>query len=419
MVTYNLTKLKGREIIDSRGNPTLEVEAFCDKIFASAIVPSGASTGIYEALELRDKDKRYHGKGIQEAVKKVNFLSKKLKGIDVTKQKELDNIMIELDGTAKKTKLGANTILGVSMACCRLAAKCKNQDLYKHLSRLYGGKKVSVPVPYCNIINGGEHAGNELPMQEFMIAPTKAKTFAEGVRMVSETYQVLKKLIEKKYGKAATGVGDEGGFAPPIKKAEEALDIITKAIGEAGHSKKMSIAMDPAASEFYIYDTGKYRLHNDMSPKQLKNYYIRLAQKYNIISIEDPFEQDDFKSFQMLMEEADFQVVGDDLLVTSVDRINIAAEKDLCNALLLKVNQIGSVTEALAASRMAMQNKWKVMVSHRSGETEDTFIADLAVALGCNEIKIGAPCRGERTAKFNRLLKIEETIGTNCYNRKI
>ncbi|MFW6013816.1 MAG: phosphopyruvate hydratase [Nanoarchaeota archaeon] len=419
MANYKLTKLKGREVIDSRGNPTLEVEAYCGRISASAIVPSGASTGIYEALELRDKDHRFNGKGVQEAVKKVHFLSKKLKGVDVTKQKQVDTLMIGLDGTAKKTRFGANTILGISMACCRLAAKCKNQELYKHLAMLYGNKKVSVPVPFCNIINGGEHAGNDLPMQEFMIVPKKAKTFAEALRMVSETYQILKNLIEKKYGKTATGVGDEGGFAPPISKAEDALNLITKAIDDAGYNKKISIAMDPAASEFYMNNVYKYKLHKNYSPKQLKNYYLRLAQKYDIISIEDPFDQDDFDSYQLLMDDANFQVVGDDLLVTSVDRINIASEKNLCNALLLKVNQIGSVSEAMAASHVAMQNKWNVMVSHRSGETEDTFIADLAVALGCNEIKIGAPCRGERTAKFNRLLRIEEILGPTFYNRKI
>ena len=417
MANHKITKIKGREVLDSRGNPTLEVEAYCGKISATAIVPSGASTGIYEALELRDKDKRYLGKGVQKAIKKVQYLSRKLKGFDVTNQKKLDNYIIEIDGTAKKTKLGANSILGVSMACCRLASKCKNKSLYNHLNVLNGNNKPSLPVPFCNVINGGEHAGNELAMQEFMIAPVKAKNFSEATRMVSETYQNLKALIEKKYGKSATAVGDEGGFAPPIAKAEEALELIRRAIDISGYKNKISIAMDPAASEFYLHNNNKYRLHRDYSPKQLKNYYLSLAKRYDIISIEDPFDQDDFDSFNMLKKEAKFQIVGDDLLVTSVDRINIASEKDLCNALLLKVNQIGSVTEAMAAAHLAMRNKWKVMVSHRSGETEDTFIADLAVALGCGEIKLGAPCRGERTSKFNRLLKIEEELGPGKYKK--
>lgn len=409
-----LTKLTAREVIDSRGNPTLEVEAYAGKVMESAIVPSGASTGIYEALELRDEDDRFHGKGVHKALQNVLYLSKKLKGMDPRRQKDIDNVMLNLDGTAKKTNLGANTILAVSMAIARLGARLKNQSLHKHLASIYKPKKTYLPVPFCNIINGGRHAGNKLAMQEFMIAPIKAKNFADATRMASETYHTLKKLIENKYGKDASAVGDEGGFAPPIEKAEDALKLITTAVKQSGYEGKIAIAMDPAASEFYDHNKKRYILHRQMSAKQLKNYYLRLARTYNIISIEDPFDQDDFDAFRELNEEAEFQVVGDDLLVTSVDRINIAIENDLCNALLLKVNQVGSITEAMAAASLSVKHKWKVMVSHRSGESEDTFISDLAVALGCGQIKLGAPCRGERTAKFNQLLRIEDRLGKSA-----
>lgn len=407
-----LTKLKGRQVIDSRGNPTLEVEVYSGKVMARAIVPSGASTGIYEALELRDGGKDWSGKGVKKAIKNVDYLSKKLKGMDARKQKDIDNLMLNLDGTAKKTRLGANTILAVSMAVARLGARLKNQPLYKYLANIYKPKHIYMPVPFCNVINGGRHAFNKLAMQEFMIAPVRAKSFSEAVRMVAETYHLLKGIIEKKYG--FSGVGDEGGFAPPLEKAEDALKLITTAIKEAGYENEMAIAMDPAASEFYDHNKKKYILHREYSAKQLKNHYLSLAKKFNIVSIEDPFDQDDFDAFKALKREADFQVVGDDLLVTSVDRISIAYENDLCNALLLKVNQVGSVSEAMAASRLSVRNKWNVMVSHRSGESEDAFISDLAVALGCGQIKLGAPCRSERTAKFNQLFRIEEMVGKNA-----
>lgn len=417
MAKFLLTKLKARELLDSRGNPTLEVEAYADKVSARAIVPSGASTGIYEALELRDKDSRYHGNGVQGAVKNVAKAFRVLKGMDVTKQEMIDQAMLDLDGTAKKTVLGANTILGVSMAVARLGAKCRRQPLYKYLANLAGNKEVSLPVPFCNVINGGKHAGNKLAMQEFMIAPIKAKSFAEASRMVSEVYHELKAIVKKKHGKDAVNVGDEGGFAPPLEKAVDALNMITSAVKAAGYEGKIAIAMDPAASEFYDH-AGKYDLYKKFSSKQLINHYLTLAKNYNIVSIEDPFDQDDFESFAELKKQAKFQVVGDDLLVTSVDRINIALEKKLCNALLLKVNQVGSITEAIAAANLALKNKWKVMVSHRSGETEDTFIADLAVALGCGQIKLGAPCRGERTAKYNQLIRIEEELGSKAKLKK-
>ncbi len=412
MVKEKLKKITAREVLDSRGNPALEVTAYSTNDCASAIVPSGASTGIYEALELRDNDKRYHGKGLKKAIKNVEFISKKLikENINISNIKKIDNFMIKLDGTVKKTKLGANSILGISMAMCRLACKIEKKPLYLFLANLYNNKKLYMPIPFCNVINGGEHAGNKLAMQEFMIVPIKTKSFSNAAQMISETYHELKLIIKKKYGKNAVNVGDEGGFAPPITKAEEALELIKKAIKNSNYEGKIKIALDPAASEFYKRSKKKYLLHKYYNDLQLKEYYLKLAKKYDIISIEDPFDQDDFEAFTKITKDAKFQIVGDDLLVTSKDRIKIAIEKKLCNALLLKINQIGTITQAMDAAKLAMDKKWKVMVSHRSGETEDTFISDLAVALGCGQIKLGAPCRGERTAKYNQLIRIEEEL---------
>ncbi|MBN2457542.1 phosphopyruvate hydratase [Candidatus Woesearchaeota archaeon] len=408
-----ITKIKAREVLDSRGNPTVEVQIFSKDKNASAIVPSGASTGIHEAHELRDGGSRYMGKGVQKALKNVKIIEKSLKGMDACAQKEIDNAMIALDNTENKSRLGANAILGVSMAAARLASECKKMPLYKHIAALYKNKRLLLPVPFCNIINGGKHAGGKLRMQEFMVVPNRAKSFSEAAQLVSETYHILKGIIEKKYGKSAVNVGDEGGFAPPLTKAEEALTLITKAINEAGYEKKISIALDPAASEFYNKNS-IYLLHKQFTSEKLAEHYIRLSNKYNIISIEDPFEQDDFSSFSALMKKARFQIVGDDLLVTNTKRIISAAEKRLCNALLLKVNQIGTLTESLAAARLSMDHGWKVMVSHRSGETEDSFISDLASGIGCGQIKLGAPCRSDRTSKYNRLLRIEEELGSKA-----
>jgi len=401
-------KVVARQVLDSRGNPTVEAEVHTKSGIGRAIVPSGASTGIYESVELRDNDKRYNGKGVTKAVRNVSLINKKVRGIDVRNQEDIDSRMIELDNTKNKKKLGANAVLAVSLATARAGAISMDLPLYRYLSNITK-RRLIMPVPFANVVNGGKHADNDLNMQEFMIAPVNSKTFSEGVRAVVETYHVLKGLIRKKYGKNTTNVGDEGGFAPPVKKAEQVLDLITKAAAAAGHSREIRIAMDPAASEYY--QKGKYILHKKYTGQKLTDYYIKLAKKYQIISIEDPFDQNDFSNFQNLTKKAIFQVVGDDLLVTNVDRIKIAAEKNLCNALLLKVNQIGSLSEAIASANLAYANKWNVMVSHRSGETEDSFIADLAVSLGCGQIKLGAPCRGERTAKYNQLLRIEEELG--------
>jgi enolase len=404
-----ITKIRAREVLDSRGNPTVEVEVRTQNSFGRAIVPSGASTGVHEAVELRDSNKkRYGGKGVQAAVNNVNsIIFKNLKNFQVTDQRLIDQTMIDLDKTENKSRLGANAILGVSMAVARAAANSMEQPLYKYLNK----RAKTLPIPFSNIINGGKHAGNELNMQEFMIAPIKAKNFTSATQMVAETYQELKGIISNKFGKNAVNVGDEGGFAPPIKTPDEALDMVTKALSEVGYEKKMRIAMDPAASEYY--KNGKYTpVKKALNSTKAIEFYEDLVKRYPIISIEDPFDQDDFDSFkEFTKRNKKLQVVGDDLLVTNPKRIRTAIDQKLCNALLLKVNQIGTLSQAMDAAKMSMRNNWNVMVSHRSGETEDPFIADLSVALGNGQIKLGAPARSDRVAKYNQLLRIEEELG--------
>ncbi len=399
-----------REVLDSRGNPTVEVEVHTKTHSSRAAVPSGASTGVHEALELRDGGPRYHGKGVRKAVMNTRTkIPKAIVGKDARKWKEIDAAMLKLDGTPNKSNLGANAILGVSLATARLAASLKKQPLY----RMLGGKNV-IPVPCMNIINGGKHADNKLQFQEFMICP-RARTFADSLRMGAETYQVLKKEISKKYGKDSTNVGDEGGFAPNIKTAEDALKILTKAIRKAGYEGLIKIAIDAASSEFYSKKRKAYFVDGKwMTADTLTKLYERIMDGYPVFSIEDPFEQDDFEPYPALTKSAKkrkVQIVGDDLLVTNPERIRTALDRKLCNSLLLKVNQIGSLSEAMKAAKLAMDNRWTVMVSHRSGETEDPFIADLAVALGTGQIKSGAPCRSERLAKYNQLMRIEEELG--------
>ena len=421
-----IKSIHAREIFDSRGNPTVEVDLYTEKGMFRAAVPSGASTGIYEACELRDGDKsRFLGKGVSKAVANVNdVMAPKLIGFDVTKQRELDELMIKLDGTNNKSNLGANAILGVSMAACRAAAAYKNLPLYQYCAELAGTKGVVLPIPCFNVINGGSHAGNMLAMQEFMICPVGAKTFREAMRMAAETYQHLKLVIKAKYGQDATNVGDEGGFAPNIQSNKEGLELIKTAIEKAGYTGKIKIAMDVAASEFYVegdkkYDIGKKfpaekkTADSLLSSDKLVELYEEWMKEFPIFSIEDPFDQDDWSAYTSMNAKLGdkLQIVGDDLLVTNVKRIETALEKKACNALLLKVNQIGSVTEAIDAANLAMKNGWKVMVSHRSGETEDTFIADLVVGLSNGQIKTGAPCRSERLAKYNQLMRIEEELG--------
>ncbi len=411
MPDFRISKVFARELLDSRGNPTVEAVAAAGSgkgaVCSYAIVPSGASTGTHEALELRDGGKRFLGKGVLKAVDNANrIIAPKLKGIDCRKQGEIDKLMIKLDGTANKSRLGANAILGVSLAVARAGAIAAKKPLHKHIGDLCGNKKFVLPLPFCNVINGGKHAGSSLKFQEFMIAPTGAKSFKEAITMASETYHCLKELIAETYGKNATNVGDEGGFAPDLKDAEQALELLENAVDNAGYNGKIRFAMDAAASEFY--SNGKYDAGKLYSTSELLDYYLNLIKSYKIISVEDMFEQEDFESFAELRKKSGIQVVGDDLLVTNIQRIKIAADKKSCNCLLLKVNQIGTLTETLAAANLAFKNKWNVMVSHRSGETEDSFIADLAVGIGCGQIKVGSLARGERTAKYNQLLRLEE-----------
>lgn len=431
----SIVNLKPREILDSRGNPTVEVDlVLSDGSVHRAAVPSGASTGIFEALELRDNDKsRYCGKGVLKALKNItDIILPALKGKDVTKQEELDRLMVEeLDGTKNeygwcKQKLGANAILAVSMAICRAGAHVSKLPLYKYIANLANNsnEKMRLPVPSFNVINGGSHAGNGLAMQEFMVMPVGAKDFKEAMRIGAEVYQSLKSIIKEKYGINSINVGDEGGFAPDFKTAEEALDILTLAIEKAGYKDKVVLAMDVAASEFYEEDSKMYNLKFKsktekelVSGEDLIKKYVEWAEKYNIKSIEDPFDQTDFESYAKLTKLIGDkrQVVGDDLLVTNITRIKMALDSKACNALLLKVNQIGSVTESIQAWRMSKDNNWNIMVSHRSGETEDNFIADLVVGLGTGQIKTGAPSRSERLSKYNQLLRIEEELGGNSY----
>jgi enolase len=377
-------------------------------------VPSGASTGKHEALELRDGGKRYFGKGVLNAVSNVNKkLAQQLKGMDVRNQEEIDSYMIDLDGMPNKSNLGANAILGVSLAVCKSGAISKKVPLYEHIADI-SKAKLRLPVPSFNVINGGKHAQNKLDIQEFMIFPVGAKSFSEALRIGAEVYHTLKGIIKEKYGASSANVGDEGGFAPNISSTEEALGLLTKAIEKAGYTKEAKICMDCAASEFFSLDDWHYHFEaGKLNNEEMMARYIDMAKKYPIASIEDPFDQDDFDTPQRLVKAIgkDVQIVGDDTTVTNVNRIKTAIDKKALNALLLKVNQIGTVTEAINAAKLAQKAGWGVMVSHRSGDTEDSFIADLAVGIGCGQIKSGAPCRSERLAKYNQLLRIEEEIG--------
>jgi len=397
-----LTGLKALEILDSRGNPTVEVTAYSEKISAKASVPSGASKGKYEAVELRDGGKRYGGLGVLKAVDNVEKIIKpKLIGRSLAKQELIDDILIKLDGTVNKSKLGANAILGVSIACFKLNAKTKGVEPYELL-----GRKL-MPTPYYNIINGGLHGGCNTSFQEFMVVP-KAKTFKEALRVGVEIYHALKEMLLSNYGKRAISVGDEGGFAPPIKKATEALDLIMKAIYGSGNDAL--VAIDAAASTFY--KDGNYFVDGKkLNKEKLMDYYEKLTQDYPITSIEDPLHEDDWEGCAELRKRIkNVDIVGDDLIATKPFRLRQAIENKACDAIILKPNQIGTLTETLKVAELAMNNSIKVIVSHRSGETCDDFIADLAVGLGCGLIKTGAPCRGERVCKYNRLLRIERML---------
>jgi len=423
-----ITKIHARSVYDSRGNPTVEVDLVTETGLHRAIVPSGASTGQHEACELRDGDKsKWGGKGVLKAVNNVNTVIGPAvikENLDVKDQPKVDAFLNKLDGSPNKTNLGANAILGVSLAVAKAAAAEKGIPLYAHVSDLAGTKKPYVlPVPFMNVLNGGSHAGGRLAFQEFMIVPSNAPSFTEAMRQGSEVYQQLKSLAKKKYGQSAGNVGDEGGVAPDIQTPEEALDLIIAAIDKAGYKGQVNIAMDVASSEFYKEDVKKYDLDfkNPDSDKskwltyeQLADLYKSLASKYPIVSIEDPFAEDDWEAWSYFFKTSDFQIVGDDLTVTNPLRIKKAIELKSCNALLLKVNQIGTLTESIQAAKDSYAAGWGVMVSHRSGETEDVTIADIVVGLRAGQIKTGAPARSERLAKLNQILRIEEELGSNA-----
>ena len=411
MSDSKIIKVWAREVLDSRGNPTVEAEVSTSTVTVTGIAPSGASTGSHEAMELRDGGARYGGKGVLKAVDTVRkIIAPAIIGMDVTDLRAVDMAMIALDGTENKSHLGGNATTAVSYACAKAGALVKGVPLHEHLGK---GSRV-LPVPSMNVINGGKHAGGNLRPQEFMITPIGAKTFADSLRCGTEVYQTLKTVLKDAYGVGAINVGDEGGFAPPMNTVREALDTLVKAIEKAGYvaGKDVSLAMDPAASEFF--EDGEYVIDGRrLDPGQMVGFYEDLLKDYPIISLEDPFDEEAFDTFAKLTKEVGkkLQIVGDDIFVTNVKMLQKAVPMGAGNALLLKVNQVGTISEAMEASDFAFKSKYNVMVSHRSGETEDTTIADIAVAIGCGQIKTGAPCRAERTCKYNRLLRIEEALG--------
>jgi len=418
-----VTGVQGREIIDSRGNPTVEVDITTKDGTFTASVPSGASTGIYEAVELRDGGSRYMGKGVLKAVENVNTaLADAVMGIDVSDQRAVDDAMLKADGSANKGNLGANAILGVSLAASKAGAAAKGVPLWQHYADVAGNPiPETLPVPCFNVINGGEHAGNKLAFQEFFVIPTGAADFTESMVIGCEVFHNLKSVIKSKFGGDATLIGDEGGFAPPCD-VESGLQMLMEATDKAGYLDKVSIGLDVAASEFKVAEKNQYDLDFKSADKdpslllsgdELIAFYKDMISKYPIVTIEDPFDQDDWDNWTALCKSVgkDVQIVGDDLTVTNPVKIAEAVEKGSANCLLLKVNQIGSISESIDAVKLSKQNGWGVMTSHRSGETEDSYIADLAVGLCTGQIKTGAPCRGERTAKYNQLLRIEAELG--------
>ena len=410
-----IQNIKGREILDSRGNPTIEVEISLEcGIRARAAVPSGASTGVHEAIELREGDRnRYHGKGVLKAIKNIDQkIAPVLMGKNVLDQKHLDQVICHLDGTRNKSVLGANSILGVSMAVARAAAEYSELPLYRYIG---GVNSVELPVPMLNILNGGSHADNSIDIQEFMIVPVKAISFAEALRMSAEIFHTLKQVLKKEGH--STSVGDEGGFAPNLKSNEAALQVIVRAIEESGYGpgEQVFIALDSAASEFF--EDGRYVFKKSsgetLDSAQLVGFYGELVSKYPIISIEDGLAEDDWKGWEILTRQLgdQIQLVGDDLFVTNTERLQKGIDQQITNSILIKLNQIGTVTETIETVKLAQKNQYTTVVSHRSGETEDTFIADLAVGLSTGQIKTGSVSRSERIAKYNRLLRIEQELG--------
>lgn len=430
MISFKkIIEVHGREILDSRGNPTVETEVMVEDVetgcryMGHASVPSGASTGRFEAVELRDGEERYFGLGVEHAVQNINEKIKPLLiGKNVLDQSEIDRLLIAADGTDNKANLGANATLGVSMACARAAAASLKLPLYRYLG---GSRTILMPTPMMNILNGGKHAANTVDFQEFMIAPVSAQSFKEALRICAEIYHNLKGIITGK-GLSA-GIGDEGGFAPDLPDAEAALDLLVEAIKASGYEPgaDVQIAIDVASSELYQEKTGMYHFPGESKQKgeeiirdaaEMIAYYERLLDKYPIFSIEDGLAEDDWEGFRTMTERIGgrVQLVGDDLFVTNVKRLDAGIKLNAANAILVKVNQIGTLSEAFDAVDMAMRNGYRAVISHRSGETEDTIIADIAVALNAGQIKTGAPCRSDRVAKYNRLLQIEEEVGASA-----
>ncbi|KAF0128951.1 MAG: enolase [Bacteroidetes bacterium] len=416
----HIVNIHARQILDSRGNPTVEVDVITENgVMGRAAVPSGASTGVHEAVELRDGDKNvYLGKGVLQAVQNVNnIIADELHGYFITDQADIDSKMLELDGTPNKSKLGANAILGVSLAVAHAAAQETNQPLYRYIG---GVGANTLPIPMMNIINGGSHADNSIDFQEFMIMPVGAETFSQAIRMGAEVFHHLKSVLKK--AGYSTNVGDEGGFAPNLKSNEEAVQVILQAIEKAGYvpGKDIYISLDPASSEYYLPEENVYHLHKStgdkLTPAQMVDYWNNWVNKYPIISIEDGMAEDDWTGWKLMTETMGnkIQLVGDDLFVTNVNRLGMGIEKGIANSILVKVNQIGSLTETINAVNMAYRNSYTAVMSHRSGETEDTTIADLAVALNTGLIKTGSASRTDRIAKYNQLLRIEEMLGSNA-----
>lgn len=415
-----ILNVHARQILDSRGNPTVEVDVITENgVVGRAAVPSGASTGIHEAVELRDGDKGlYLGKGVLNAVQNVNkVLAEELRGFYVTDQNDIDARMIEIDGTPNKSKLGANAILGVSLAVAHAAAQETGQNLFRYVG---GVNANTLPIPMMNILNGGSHADNSIDFQEFMIMPVGAPSFSEAIRMGAEVFHTLKSVL-KKYG-YSTNVGDEGGFAPNLKSNEEAITVILESIEKSGYKpgSDIFIALDPASSEYFLPEENVYHLHKSsgdkLTPAQMVDYWADWVNRYPVISIEDGMAEDDWSGWKMMTDKlgSKIQLVGDDLFVTNVNRLQRGIQEGVCNSILVKVNQIGTLTETIDAVNLAYRNSYTAVMSHRSGETEDNTIADLAVALNTGLIKTGSACRSDRIAKYNQLLRIEEMLGNNA-----
>jgi enolase len=426
-MAHTIDSIFARQIYDSRGNPTVEVDMVVDGVLSRASVPSGASTGAYEAVELRDGGDRHMGKGVLTAVENVNSkLAPKLIGMDARDQTAIDKAMLDIDGTPNKATLGANAVLGVSLAAAKAGAAAKGVPLYRHFADLAGNTQLMMPVPCFNVINGGSHAGNKLPFQEYFVIPTGATSFKEGMLIGTEVYHTLSKILKKKFGGDATLIGDEGGFAPPCD-ARSGIELVMEAIEAAGYSGTCTVGLDVAASEFKVksspsgkgakYDLGMWdEAAEEITSEDLMEFYAKLIDDFPVVTIEDGFDEDDWPNWSEMVSRfgEGVQIVGDDLTVTNPEKIARAADEKAANALLLKVNQIGSITEAIQAVKDAKSAGWGVMTSHRSGETEDTYIADLAVGLCTGQIKTGAPCRSERLSKYNQLLRIEEELGTDA-----